>query len=64
MPNALPTETNATPIVAEVMYELPAVNETMAVIIRVRGRNIDGSNKVNPVIDHGRNNPADFPCTC
>ena len=48
MPNALPTETNATPIVAEVIYELPAVNETMAVIIRVRGRNIDGLIKLIP----------------
>ena len=38
MPNALPTETNATPIVAEVIYELPAVNETIAVITRVNGK--------------------------
>ena len=43
MPNALPTETKATPIVAEVMYELPAVNETIAVTTNVKGRKIEGS---------------------
>ena len=48
IPNALPTDTNATPIVAEVMYELPAVNETIAVTNSVKGRNIDGSIKLIP----------------
>jgi hypothetical protein len=48
MLKALPTETSATPIVAEVMYELPAVNETIAVITSVNGKKTDGSIKLIP----------------
>ena len=46
--NAVPTATNAIPTVAEVVYELPVVRETIAVTINVRGRNTVGSIKFNP----------------
>ena len=48
MLKALPTDTSATPIVAEVMYELPAVKETIAVITSVNGKKTDGSIKLIP----------------
>ena len=38
--NAEPIATKAIPIVAEVIYELPAVNDTNAVIINVNGKKI------------------------
>ena len=45
---AVPTATKAIPTVADVVYELPVVRETIAVTINVRGKNNEGLIKSNP----------------
>ena len=48
IPNALPTATRAIPTVADVVYELPVVSETIVETINVRGKKIDGLIRFNP----------------
>ena len=48
MLKAVPTAIKAIPTVAEVVYELPVVIDTIDVTSNVSGKNIDGLNKFNP----------------
>ena len=46
--NAIPTATKAIPTVAEVVYELPVVNETNVETINVNGKKTEGSIRFSP----------------